>query len=66
MTNLVLNIVRKIFCLPPDKLYVIPENPLSKVKNNILITELKVLTGNVKFDCNSVRTSPLTVMGVNK
>ena len=35
-TNLVLNIVRKIVCLPPNKLYMIPENSLSKVKNGTL------------------------------
>ena len=34
--NLVLTIVRKIFSLPRDKLYIIPENSLSKVKNNTL------------------------------
>ena len=36
-TNLVLNIVRKIIFLPPNKLYIIPENSLSKVKNSTLV-----------------------------
>ena len=45
-TNLVLNIVRKIFCLSPNKLYIIPENSLSKVKSSILysfLSEKKLL-----------------------
>ena len=33
-TNLVLHIIRKIFCLPPNKLYIISENSLSNVKNS--------------------------------
>ena len=37
-TYLVLNIVRKIFCLPPNELYIIPENSLSKAKNSTLST----------------------------
>ena len=35
--NLVLNIVREIFCLPANKLYIIPENSLSKLKNSKLM-----------------------------
>ena len=35
-TNLVLNIVRKIFCLPLKKLQIIPENSLSVVRNSTL------------------------------
>ena len=32
------NIVRNIFCPPPNKLYIIPENSLSKVKNSTLVS----------------------------
>ena len=38
-TNWELNVVRKIFCLPPNKLYIILENQLSKLKNSTLVEE---------------------------
>ena len=36
-TNLAPNIVRKIFFLSPKKLYITPENSLSKVKNSTVV-----------------------------
>ena len=32
-----INFGHKIFCLPLNKLYIIPENSLSKVKNSTLV-----------------------------